>query len=98
MNVSTRESALHENTPFMSGLIEKACSTEVRSIDSLNVIVMTGVVFAPAPRGAIGVVGPAARDNERARIRLPAPAIHAVDDRRHAARDIRRGQGDDDAR
>src|SRR5437867_2962203 len=51
MNVITRESALHVNAPFMSGVIENACSAVARFIGSLNVTVITGVRFVPAPRG-----------------------------------------------
>ena len=51
MNVITRESERHVKTPFMSGVIENACSADVRSIGSLNVTVIDGVRFVPAPRG-----------------------------------------------
>ncbi len=49
----TRESTLQECAPFMSGVIENACSADARFIGSLNVTVMTGVVFVPAPRGEL---------------------------------------------
>src|SRR2546426_9804828 len=51
MNVITRESALHENAPFMSGVIVNACSADARFIGSLNVTTIVGVRFVPAPRG-----------------------------------------------
>src|SRR2546422_10469174 len=51
MNVITRESALHENAPFMSGVIVNACSAEARFIGSLNVTTIVGVRLVPAPRG-----------------------------------------------
>src|SRR5437879_6755066 len=51
MNVITRESELQENAPFMSGVMLNAASAEARFIGSLNVTVIVGVRFVPAPRG-----------------------------------------------
>src|SRR6266581_3497549 len=52
MNVIVRESAVQENAPLMSGVIENAAWTEARFIGSENVITIRGVVFVPDPRGA----------------------------------------------
>src|SRR3989442_8438757 len=54
-NVTLRESALHWKEPSTAGEIENACSTEARSIPSVNVIRIHGVVFVSAPTGRTSV-------------------------------------------
>ena len=55
MNVTRVESVLHWYAPFIAGVMEKACSTELRSIGSLNVTTTHGVRFVFAPNGATSV-------------------------------------------
>src|SRR2546428_6916479 len=54
-NVTRRESALHWKEPSAAGEIENACSTEARSIPSVNVIRIHGVVFVSGPTGRTSV-------------------------------------------
>src|SRR2546427_3305696 len=54
-NVTLRESALHWKEPSTAGEIENACSTEARSIPSVNVIRIHGVVLVSAPTGRTSV-------------------------------------------